>query len=93
MTIPGKGTRDLSGPTGLTTINFVKEVRKLIDSPQIPNSTLKADVSMHIKDAYEIDNLKMKEMFDSVDKDKSGKIDFDEFTDAMKKLGIAPRKL
>lgn len=44
-------------------------------------------------DAYDVDVAKMKEMFDSIDSDKSGKIDFPEFCVAMKKLGVAPKKL
>jgi isocitrate dehydrogenase len=91
MTTPGKASRDLSGPSGLTTEQFVKAVRERLESGNITQQD--SVKPLKVEDPYVTDKAKMREMFDSLDTDHSGKIDFDEFVVAMKKLGIAPRKL
>ena len=98
MVTPGKGTRDLSGPTGLSTVDFVNSVKQRIESGNIvavsakPAAAPAAAAGLFV-DPFETDTVKMREMFDSLDTDKSGQISFDEFVVGMKKLGVAPRKL
>lgn len=85
-----KGTRDLH-KDGLTTVEFVKAVRKRIEGTyedQVEANIKKGDV---IKEPYVVDIIKMKEMFNSLDTDSNGSIDFNEFSLGMKKLGIAPK--
>ena len=89
MTTPGKGTRDLSGPSGLATPDFVKAVRSKLDSllqNKTSPSTTPASAAVataplassgpSVQDAYKIDEVKMKELFDSIDTDQSGTINF-----------------
>lgn len=96
MTTPGKATRDLSGPTGLTTPQFVAAVRHRLDLYLAGKSD--ADIAppstpAPIVDAFPVDVKLMKELFDKLDTDKNGTIDFDEFSAGLKKLGVTPRKL
>ena len=93
MTTPMGGTRDLCGPKGLTTQQFVKAVRNRLDLSLQGKKSPETTKATSFVDEFEVDNKKMKEMFDSIDIDKSGRINFDEFVVAMKKLGIAPKKL
>ena len=75
-----QGTRDLSGPSGLTTPQFVKAVRDRLDSalkgaaaPEMASAAVK------VADAYAVDDAAMRELFDSLDADKNGTIDFIEY--------------
>lgn len=92
MITPGKGTRDLYGPSGLTTVQFVNEVKSELLG-NVTSACKDVKVAAAFNDPYEYDVSKVKEMFDSIDTDKNGVINFDEFSIAIKKLGIAPRKL
>lgn len=95
MTTPGKGTRDLSGPSGLTTPQFVKAVRDRLDSA-LKGAAAKTEIAsaaIKVADAYAVDDAAMRELFDSLDADKNGTIDFIEFKAGMKRLGMAPPKL
>ena len=91
MATPNGGTRDLYGSKGLTTEQFVAAVRDRIDGKLPLVAEVKEKVSL--QDAYEYDRQKMREMFESIDTDSSGRINFDEFVVAMSKLGITPRKV
>jgi len=94
MTSANGGTRDLCGATGLTTKQFVAAVRTRLDAQLAGKSPPGlAAPAKTFKDAHKIDVVKMREMFDSIDTNKSGKINFDEFVLGIKKLGVAPRKL
>ncbi len=92
MTTPGRASRDLSGPTGLTTEQFVQAVRSRLDGKSHPYCQSVAD-SDPIKDAYEGDVDKMKALFQQLDTDKNGTIDFNEFVGALKILGVVPKKV
>lgn len=83
----GQGTRDLD-PNGLTTEQFVDAVGERVQKAAIspPQTKFKPSV-----DPTSTDIELMRQLFDSLDTDKSGTINFDEFKDAMKKLGINPR--
>ena len=87
------GTRDLYGTAGLTTEQFVDAVLARLDKKQPQQQSSSSSVPATLQDAYEFDKDKMREMFDSIDTDNSGRINFDEFVVAMIKLGITPRKL
>lgn len=91
MTTPNGGTRDLCGPNGLTTSQFVQCVKDRIESNNFTVTSTAA--SAVVQDPYEVDLDKVRELFDSLDTDKSGAIDFHEFSKGIKKLGVAPRKL
>jgi hypothetical protein len=89
MASPNGGTRDLCGAKGLSTVKFVQCVKDRLDSNVPPVAVGDADV----QDPYEVDTAKIRDLFDSLDTNKSGTIDFEEFTRGIKRLGIAPRKL
>lgn len=93
MTSPNGGTRDLCGPTGLTTPQFVAAVRARLDSSLAGKKHTEPIKTAKFIDEFEVDVKKMKDMFDSIDTDKSGRINFDEFCVGMRKLGVTPRKL
>lgn len=89
----GQGTRDLAGPTGLTTEEFMAKVGNRLKSylsitgnnEDIPFRELKPVV------AAVIDVEQVKEMFDSYDSNGDGLLDLQEFTAMVTKLGVAPR--
>jgi isocitrate dehydrogenase len=103
----GKGTRDLSGPTGLTTEQFVDHVaadlkhrmetgEPLGDMPamDMPGSLSNPLApSRKIRKAYKtVDQDAMKVFFERFDINQDGSICFEEFEDMCLELGIAPVK-
>ena len=92
MTTPGRASRDLSGPTGLTTEQFVQAVRARLDGKSHPYCE-PVLAAAPVKDAYEVDDAKIKDLFHQLDTDKNGSIDYKEFVGALKFLGVAPKKL
>jgi len=95
MCTPGMGTRDLCGAEGLTTEEFVKAVKKRLESqnPADHRAPLEATQVDMMGEARTADLERMREMFDALDVDKNGTLDFKEFVLAMRKLGVTPRKL
>jgi len=98
----GRGTRDLCGPSGLTTEGFVDSVRADLEARMAsgecasvyvcPKSEEKA-VSRKFEDSYkEVDEGAMKSFFDKYDTNTDGSISFQEFVDMTLELGIAPLK-
>lgn len=101
--VEGKGTRDLCGQEGLTTEAFVDYI-----ADQLSGSSDFEHIAMKHKEhkqmiqregSFEpnvssstVDSEAMKMLFDSLDLDGNGSIDFDEFTRGITKLGVAPQK-
>lgn len=99
----GHGTRDLCGPTGLTTEKFVAHVAadlaKRMESGVVPDPEVEFAVkptvasTKKLKRSYEdLDEDAVKSFFDKFDADKNGTICFEEFVDMTMELGIAPLK-
>jgi len=102
----GKGTRDLSGPSGLTTEQFVDWVAdnlsKRMASDAAPvvvtQESLEAAAAVKVpskklrRNYSGVDEDAMKAFFDKFDTDANGSISFDEFVDMTLDLGIAPLK-
>lgn len=93
----GQGTRDLSGPGGLNTEDFVAKVgwrlgrylKMLEDSEEIPERDI-VPSRQHDTQAA-IDLSQVDTMFATYDLNGDGKIDKEEFTDMLVKLGVAPK--
>eukprot|EP00419_Tripos_fusus_P073452 CAMPEP_0172877692 /NCGR_PEP_ID=MMETSP1075-20121228/107646_1 /TAXON_ID=2916 /ORGANISM="Ceratium fusus, Strain PA161109" /LENGTH=473 /DNA_ID=CAMNT_0013729305 /DNA_START=26 /DNA_END=1447 /DNA_ORIENTATION=- len=98
----GNGTRDLTGPKGLTTEQFVAAVAADIElfmkAPQPPVPYVPPPEAAKVADrkhrrAYSnVDEKAMRAFFDRFDTDKNGDISFAEFVDMALTLGIAPEK-
>ena len=95
----GKGTRDMSGPSGLTTEAFVEEVGTRLDVLMDPTKAKVETVVEEVVKAdprfrrnYDVDKAALLALFKEHDKDSNGAICYDEFEDMMVKLGVAPKK-
>jgi len=98
----GRGTRDLSGPTGLTTEQFVEAVfedlKKRMASGEMPvpyEVPAKEELapSRKLRRGFEhVDEEGIKAFFEKYDTDANGAISFEEFVDMTLELGIAPMK-
>eukprot|EP01123_Difflugia_compressa_P006346 TRINITY_DN18542_c0_g1_i1.p1 TRINITY_DN18542_c0_g1~~TRINITY_DN18542_c0_g1_i1.p1 ORF type:complete len:152 (-),score=26.87 TRINITY_DN18542_c0_g1_i1:53-466(-) len=87
----GKGTRDLAGPEGLTTEQFIRFVAERMDESDSVEEMGVSSVA--VKPVSEdIDFMALKDMFQSLDTDNDGVIHFDEFAKAVVRLNVQPRK-
>jgi len=92
--IHGEGTRDMEGPSGKTTEEFVDAVNRrlegkspvIIKTPDIKKPQIKS--AAYPKSA--VDKNAVKAMFDEYDTNKDGSITLDEFTDMILNLNVAP---
>jgi len=91
----GQGTRDMSGPSGFTTEDFIDKVAWRLDRylkrdfdaapPQLREPDRK------FRRNYDIDEEAVSAMFAKYDKNGDGSIDFEEFTRMLVKLNMAPK--
>mmetsp|Transcript_8475 Transcript_8475/g.20403 ORF Transcript_8475/g.20403 Transcript_8475/m.20403 type:complete len:519 (+) Transcript_8475:246-1802(+) len=93
--VAGAGTRDLCGPSGLTTEQFIDAVAEHMATGKVPGvAAAPAEVSpvrTEIRDSN-VDLDTVKKMFDEYDSNADGTIDLDEFARMLVKLGVAPKK-
>mmetsp|Transcript_24918 Transcript_24918/g.54774 ORF Transcript_24918/g.54774 Transcript_24918/m.54774 type:complete len:543 (+) Transcript_24918:110-1738(+) len=93
----GQGTRDMSGPSGFTTEDFIGKVAWRLQRylamqdeeappPQLHEPTRKFQRN------FNVDTEKVNKMFQKYDKDGDGMIDYTEFEAMMIKLNLAPKK-
>lgn len=94
----GQGTRDMAGPVGFTTEEFVDKVawrlgRYLSDEyeSEQPPALEEPDRAFR-KEFANVDMSKLHTMFDKYDKEGTGKIGFKDFAKMLVKMGIAPNK-
>jgi len=94
-----KGTRDLD-KDGLTTEQFVDAVQgKLLriqteyEERKRRAMQLREKTPSRAYDEESYDEESMRKLFDSIDTDQNGTINYEEFARAMTKLGVAPKKL
>jgi len=95
----GRGTRDMAGPTGLTTEQFVDSIAEDMSERVVtgqPPAKFQKAVPEEVKPSrkfrrnYLIDEEKMKAFFERFDSNSDNSIDFDEFVAMALELGIAP---
>jgi Ca2+-binding EF-hand superfamily protein len=89
--VAGKGTRDISGPEGATTEEFIASVSKYLDST-VPIDTLPEFVPK-AEPKKTLDLKLVKDLFERLDKDHDGNINFDEFADALVRLNVQPKTI
>merc|ERR1712070_1180311 len=93
----GQGTRDMSGPTGFTTEDFIAKVAWRLDrylamqEEEEPAPVLSEPSREYLKQ-YNVDRKAVLDMFQKYDSNKTGSIDMDEFAKMLVKLGVAPLK-
>jgi isocitrate dehydrogenase len=93
----GQGTRDMSGPSGYTTEDFISKVAWRLQrylasqGEEMPPPVLR-EPDRRFRRNYDVDDAKVKQMFASYDRNGDGHIDYDEFTKMIAKLGLAPKK-
>lgn len=99
--VNGEGTRDLVGPSGLTTEQFIHAVAVRLGSgtPVTARGTrfhkpkpVEAPMEPTTPSVEAFDSLQMQSMFSHLDVNGDGVIDFDEFAKGLSKLGVAPKK-
>jgi isocitrate dehydrogenase len=95
----GQGTRDMCGPTGFTTEDFIAKVAWRLNrylakqlEAQAPPELTEADLPISPKKMEEYDQKAILKLFEKYDKSGDGKIDFKEFTHLLVKMGVAPKK-
>lgn len=95
----GQGTRDMAGPTGLNTEEFVKKVgwrlgRYLADQVEVEAPpVLEEPDRANVRKFENVDMPKLHAMFDKYDKEGTGKVGFKDFAKMLVKMGIAPEKM
>jgi len=91
--VEGRGTRDLCGPEGLSTEQFVDEIASMMDEEVTPEvAGLRREKSfVPVTSDDDFDETLARVMFDDLDTDGNGTIDFEEFSNALIRLNIQPR--
>jgi hypothetical protein len=95
--VNGKGTRDLCGPEGLTTEEFVDHIASMLSGEDadvvLKKTSVKREGSFDpIVNTASVDEDAMRQLFHEMDLDGNGSIDYNEFSKALTRLGVAPRK-
>ena len=88
LMVSGKGTRDLCGPSGLTTEQFVDLVAETLASRVMP--IVEGPITPFEET---LDEEALRALFAELDTDKNGEIDFEELKLGLKRMGVSPRKL
>jgi len=88
----GNGTRDLCGPDGLTTEQFVAVVARDLAARLAGKTPTLVPSEKPLKPSvqHNIDLERMNEFFARFDTDHNGQIDFEEFVQMTVELGVAP---
>jgi hypothetical protein len=91
------GTRDLCGDDGLTTEEFVDYIASQLSGEDadvlLEKTTVVREGSFEpTLDQASVDEDAMRQLFNDLDLDGNGSIDFVEFSRGLTKLGVAPRK-
>jgi hypothetical protein len=93
----GQGTRDMSGPSGFTTEDFIAKVAWRLQRYLAMQYDESPPPRLHEPDRkyrrnYDIDEEAVNKMFQKYDKNNDGYIDFEEFVRFLTKVNLAPHK-
>ncbi len=96
----GQGTRDMCGPTGFTTEDFVAKVAWRLDRYLVrqehesvaPPELTEEDLAIPANKIADFDQKAILKLFEKYDKSGEGKIDFKNFSKMLMKMGVAPTK-
>jgi hypothetical protein len=90
----GQGTRDMSGPDGFTTEQFIEKVawrvKRYLAAQLDENVPELGEPSRTFQPTFTVDTDAVNELFGKYDKDSNGMIDLEEFTQMLIKMGVAP---
>ena len=92
----GQGTRDMSGPSGFTTEDFIAKVAWRLErylkkqSEPVPPPKL-GEPDRKFRRNYKVDVEALNQLYAEYDTNGDGLIDFEEFEEMMVKMNIAPR--
>lgn len=93
----GQGTRDMSGPSGFKTEDFIRKVAWRLQRylaaqyEEAPPPTLR-EPDRKFRRNYDIDEEQVSAMFSKYDKNGDGHIDFEEFVRMLVKMNLAPKR-
>jgi len=92
----GQGTRDMSGPSGFTTEEFVDKVawrlQRYLQAQLEEAPPELGEPDREYSWNFDVDEEAVKKLFEKYDKDGSGKVDIEGFTAMLVKMGVAPGK-
>jgi len=95
----GQGTRDMCGPTGFTTEDFIAKVAWRLNRYRAkhleeitPPELKEEDLAIPQEKLTEFDQKAILKLFDKYDKSGEGKIDFKNFSKMLMKMGVAPKR-
>lgn len=91
----GQGTRDMSGPSGFTTEDFIAKVawrlhRYLAAQLEESPPPVLGEPPRRFRRNYDVDREAVVKLFNKYDKDGNGKICLEEFEDMLMHMGVAP---
>lgn len=93
----GQGTRDMSGPSGFTTEDFIDKVAWRLgryleqQTEDAPPPTLR-EPSRKLRRNYDVDMEAVNKLFSQFDANKDGTIDLEEFAELLVSMNLAPMK-
>jgi isocitrate dehydrogenase len=89
--VSGQGTRDLCGPAGLTTEQFVQLIGDELAASASSKPAYKSVSPHSVEDG--VDDEAMMALFKELDTDGNGAIDYDELKAGLIRLNVAPKKI
>jgi hypothetical protein len=92
----GQGTRDMAGPEGLTTEDFIDKVawrlgRYIAAQEEESTPYEMLTPSLKLRRNYNVDKARISEIFSRFDVNKDGALSLDEVEDMLATLGLAPK--
>jgi len=92
----GQGTRDMTGPEGYTTEDFIRKVawrlgRYLAQQEEEAPPPVLEEPDRTYRRNYDVDHTALRKLFEKYE-DGSGKLEYKKFAKMLTKMGVAPEK-